>query len=245
MSYYEYSNSADFPDGFTADKLQSEIDADPGISPNTLRIETVNDQFFVVFDATLTAGEKTILDGLVAAHIPDPLVERVYLERDMGADIITAQLSSGSAYFPAQYSQTVYISQEEKSGQYTTIRAALDANPTPNTIFLVHPGTYIENNPLVLPVSCLLVGAGTTAQITIVAANPASNLIVMNPWSKVDSMIITGATSACGIYFDGSVPPTSAYALFEECIITNCDTLVRAENGPNTLLGYRSLVSAS
>jgi len=242
---YSYT-TADFSGGLHISQLQAEIVDNTTITTTISHINTNADDIDIVFQSSLSAPELTELnDVVIPNHVPIPPNEPVILEKSPTSDIITAQIGSDTAYFPAQYSQTVYISQEEKSGQYTTIRAALDANPIPNTIFLVQPGTYIENNPLILPISCLLVGAGTAAQTTVVAANPASNLIVINPWSKVDSMVITGATSACGIYFDGSVAPASAYALFEECIITNCDTLVRAENGPNTLLGYRSLVSAS
>jgi len=241
-----YSRSVDFPGGLDESQLHGEIVDNSNITTTLIGVNTNGDVVDVVFESTISAPEKTELETVVIAnHSPIPPKEPVILERDPSSDVITAQLMSGIGHFPALYSQTVYISKEEKSGQYTTIRAALDANTLPNTIFMVQPGTYVENNPLTLPISSVLMGAGTTAQTEIVAANPSSDLIVMTPWSKIDSVIIKGATGAKGIYFDGSVLPSSAYALFEECIVTDCDVLVHAENGPNTLLGYRSLASAS
>lgn len=242
---YSYTTT-DFFSGLDLSQLQAEIIANIAITTPISYINSNADDIDIIFQASLSAPELTELnDVIIPNHVPIPPKQPVILERDPSSDIITAQLLTGIGYFPALYSQTVYISQESKSGQYTTIRAALDANTLPNTIFIVQPGTYIENNPLILLISSVLMGAGTTTQTTIVAANPSSDIIVMNPWSKIDSVVITGATSAKGIYFDGSLAPEGGYALFEECIITNCDIIVHAENGPNTLLGYRSLISAS
>ena len=244
---YEYSKSSDFPGGLSSDKLQNEIDSNPGISPNTLRIDTINDQVFIVFDSSLTAGEKTILDSLVAAHIPNPLLERVYLERVSGTDVIQAGLTTGIGHFPALYSQEVHISKEEKSGQFTTIEAALAVYTNPDTIFVVHPGVYIENNPLVIPPTSVIRCSGTTAQSTIVAANASSDLIVLNPWCQLQGFILTGAigSGARGIYHDGSLSGSTVYALVKECIIMDCDIGIETVNGPDTLLGYRTLVTAS
>ncbi len=244
---YTYSLSGDFSSGLSSHQLQAEIGDEAGIIPAIQRIDTDGDAVYIVFASSLSAGEKTTLDGLVASHIPDPVKEPIFLERIEGTDTIQAQLSSRIGYFPALYTNTIHISQDPASGQYLTIKAAIEANPIPNTIFLVQPGTYVEDNPITLPMSSYLLGAGTTAQVTVVASNPSSDLIIMNAWSKLDSMIITGAsgTGARGIYFDGSILGTGVYALFEECIVTDCNVLIEANNGPDTLLGYRSLIGAS
>lgn len=241
---YSYT-IVDFANGLETYQLQTEIQANSNILASVAYINTNGDDVDIVFNTGLSASEITELNNVViAGHIPVTPNEAVVLESDATTGIISAQLSDGAVFFPAQYTQTVYISKEDKSGQYTTIKQALDENVLPNTIFYIQPGTYIEDNPLVLPVACLLQGVGSTTQTTIVAANPGSPVISMSPWSKVNSMVITGATSSVGLYYDGSVAPFSSYALFEDCIVQNCDVLVHAENGPNTLLGYRSLIAS-
>lgn len=58
--------------GVNAHLLQQEIEADSGIGPTCEHItedSAGSDGFMVDFDAALSAGEETTLDGLITAHI--------------------------------------------------------------------------------------------------------------------------------------------------------------------------------
>ena len=56
-------------------KLQTEINADPGISAVCLYINTYGDTVEIVFDTSLTSGDETALDAVIAAHDPTPVVQ--------------------------------------------------------------------------------------------------------------------------------------------------------------------------
>jgi len=243
-----YSRSTDFPNGLDESQLDNEIRTNSNITTTLLGISTDGDNVDIIFQSTISALEKTELETMIIPnHIPKTPKEPITLEIDPSSDIITAQLLNGIGYFPALYSQTVIISKEGKSGQYTTIKEALDANTNLNTIFIVHPGTYIENNPLIIPPNSVIKCSGTTSQSTIVAANSSSDLIVLNPWCQIQGFILTGSSGvgARGIYYDGSLSGSTVYALVKECIISDCDIGIETSNGPDTLLGYRTLVTAS
>lgn len=66
-----YSKSTDFGGQLNTSQLQDEINADAGITTTLSYIETVDDTVNVVFASTISAGEKTTLDGLVSTHTPD------------------------------------------------------------------------------------------------------------------------------------------------------------------------------
>ncbi len=70
MSTYTYSLAVDFSNNLNSSQFHGEIDADPGIVPILQAVNVTADVVDVVFDSALSAGEKTTLDGLVAADVP-------------------------------------------------------------------------------------------------------------------------------------------------------------------------------
>ena len=64
---YDYVISTAFPNAKISDDLRVEIN-DAALAKNLLRVETVGDNCKVWFDDTLSSGDKTALDGVVAAH---------------------------------------------------------------------------------------------------------------------------------------------------------------------------------
>ena len=68
---YEYSLSVNFPSGLRSDQLQKTIENTVTITVAIIRIDTLGDAVFIIFVSALSGAEKTILDGLVAAHVPD------------------------------------------------------------------------------------------------------------------------------------------------------------------------------
>lgn len=65
-----YSKSVDFGNELAPGQLANEIDADVSITTALLRIDVDGDTVYIVFQSTITGGEKTALDAVVAAHVP-------------------------------------------------------------------------------------------------------------------------------------------------------------------------------
>ena len=69
-----YTISTDFSNGVTSDKLVTEVQAS-SIVISLNRVDTLGDACYAVFNGVgpLSTGDKTTLDGLVAAHDGLPL----------------------------------------------------------------------------------------------------------------------------------------------------------------------------
>jgi len=67
MATYTYSIINDFPNGLETSQLQTEIKTN---ITNISRIDTINDEVDIVFDATLSEGNITTLNGIIASHVP-------------------------------------------------------------------------------------------------------------------------------------------------------------------------------
>lgn len=76
---YTKSLASDFGGSLNSHQLHDEIDADGGIGPTLLRINTEDDVVDIVFDATLSAGESTTLDSLVSSHTPVVVVPKTII----------------------------------------------------------------------------------------------------------------------------------------------------------------------
>ncbi len=72
MATYNYSIEDDFSGNIDISQLDYEIDINSGIEPNLEGITASGDVVAIEFDQNLSAGEKTVLDGLVSNHTPDP-----------------------------------------------------------------------------------------------------------------------------------------------------------------------------
>jgi len=75
MSIETYSITTDFGGVRPGHQLQQEIIDDGGIVPNCTSVDTKGDDVNIYFDAALSVGEQTTLDGIVAAHSKDLNVE--------------------------------------------------------------------------------------------------------------------------------------------------------------------------
>lgn len=76
---YTYSKTTDFAAGVNVGLLHAAIEDEAGITVALDRIRAVSDEdaVSIVFADALSAGEKTTLDGLVAAHVGYPTMEFV------------------------------------------------------------------------------------------------------------------------------------------------------------------------
>ena len=99
---YTYSISGDFPNAKEdSSRLSREI-LDSSISTPLERIDTDGDDCDIWFDDALSGGDKTTLDGLVAAHtgepMPDPTCNRTDRDPTVNDDE-TWGLGVGSCWF--------------------------------------------------------------------------------------------------------------------------------------------------
>jgi len=71
MPQYTYIHPADFPSGLNLVQLQAEITASVGVAhdPNFINWDYGTNDVIVDFTATLTGGQETALDGVIAAHV--------------------------------------------------------------------------------------------------------------------------------------------------------------------------------
>lgn len=123
-----YSLSGDFSGNINSVQLQTEINADPGITPTVTNINTDDDDVIIVFDSTPSTGEQTTINGIVSSH--------------------TAVFIPTSATFDA-------IVDSQGRGQYLLPSQAFAAGH--KSIF-VRNGVYVETQDIVLPDSGYMVG---------------------------------------------------------------------------------------
>lgn len=97
MESYTYSISTDFPNGkVAADKLAQEIQQSAIVTALD-RIDTTSDICDVWFKAELSAGDKTILDGVVAAHDGEPIKPKPDPKSPSGFPLIIPEPREGSS----------------------------------------------------------------------------------------------------------------------------------------------------
>lgn len=65
-----YSVITNFNNKLNSSQLQSEINANISITKKVVRIDIIGDVVDIVFQSTISAGEKIILDNIVSAHMP-------------------------------------------------------------------------------------------------------------------------------------------------------------------------------
>jgi len=92
---YLYDISLDFPNQkVSPDRLDREIRQSGDITVALDRIETdvANDDCTVIFKDELPAGEKTTLDGIVAAHSGEPVPDPLAQKKDIQGNLLVAQV---------------------------------------------------------------------------------------------------------------------------------------------------------
>lgn len=96
MSILTYNVDDDFtePDP-NLSQLQDEINADNGVDETVLYITRVDDNIYITFDGTVSAGEITIVDGLVTAHEAATVVGNYVLGNNEEDTNVHLQFSNG------------------------------------------------------------------------------------------------------------------------------------------------------
>jgi len=240
---YQKSKAVDFNNQLNETQLQNEINADPGIAPNLLYIGSVGDVVDIVFDVALSATELSILDNIIANYVP--AAPKVTPELLISADnnVLHYTYNNQTYHFYPKFTKTIIIS-NSNDADYSSLKAAIAANPNPGSKFILHPGTYIEDNPIVVPPNCLIASSGTAPQTNIVAANPNNDLFVLGYWVKLKNLALIGASGAGarGVVYDGAQNGSGVYSFLSECLIVGCDIGMETYGGPDILIAQSVMI---
>jgi hypothetical protein len=240
--------------GLTCHRFRAEVNADGGIAPNCIRVGTVGDVVTCMFDAGLSAGEVTTLEGLANVHVADAAFKTPDFVIDPTDDILSRRLEDDTLVRVSMQNQAeVHISADPGVGQFATLAAAVAAFPSAGSIYVVHPGVYVEVNPITIPPFSTLRAKGTAGNTILMPSDLTKDFLIIQPMCKVSKFIISGTETPgqkClgrGIYFDGGVG-LGQYALISESIIKNFDTCIEtsgAPTGSHTLLIHRVQVACT
>jgi hypothetical protein len=233
-----YSLQTNFPNGLNEYQLKTIILGNTGISETCLDVSRTDDVVTISFDNALSSAEVTTLNSIVSSYVYQaPLYPP---DLSVNNNIINYTVGNTNFTHLADQPDEIHISKTSQT-HYPSISAALQGNTGQNLVFIVHPGTYVEQNPLVLPVGASLYAEGHAENTIIVAANPNSDLITMGLKCKMEGFTIRGATNARGIYFDGT--QSGGYGVFSavlETFIIDCNIGIESD-GKNQASGVDTL----
>lgn len=225
MAQYTYSVSANFPHGVLIGQLTTEIIA---AIPTPAFVDASENGNVVVISFQASLPDVSVLDNVIASHVP---VYYDYISPYLKNNVVTNKID-GSEYRYFGNDKIEIIISKDSQCHYNSIAAAIADNNIPNQVFVVYPGTYVENNPLILPSGTTLVSIGSTATTIIVAQNPGADLLVLNQKCKVFGITFYGAyyPGSRGIYFDASLGGgTGQFSVIGECFVSDCDIGVECD----------------
>ena len=220
---YTYSLSTNFPNGLNSSQLTSIITSDTSITQTLLTIDTVGDAVYIIFNSALSS--QTILDSLISSYVYSPIPNLIPTYIYPNNTLLRSNINSVETIYIGNQPNEIHISTSPQ-GQYSSIQSAITANPEQNMIFIVHPGTYVENNPIVLNTGCVLTSDGSAENTYIVAKNNTSDLITLGIQCRIESLTLMGASGSGsrGVYFNASQSGGKGQiSALLECFIINCD----------------------
>jgi hypothetical protein len=224
------SITADFPNGLRTDQFQDELNGSSSMTAHVSYINTDDDVVTIHFDATLTVDEEATLSALCSAHIPAPLKTTPQLFIENGT-VKWIDATNVPRVFLGTQTSEIHISKETQ-GQFSSIKAAIQAVNSPNVVFYVHPGQYVEDNPIVVPPGCTVMSKGTAVNTYIIAANATQDIIRPGPLCTVQGFTFIGALGpgARGVYFDGSQSGgTGQFTLVSQCFFRGCQIALESD----------------
>lgn len=238
MSYTYYKSLAvDFPNGLIPDQLMTTIAATI-TTPALQCVSILDDVVSIIFDTILP--DDTILNTIITNYVS---VQYEYTTPYLVNNVLTTKIANNELKYFGNEREEIIISQNSQS-HYNTLSAALAANNTPNQVFVIFPGTYIENNPILLPAGTTVKSVGSVSNTILYAANSGQDLLHVNQKCKLYGLTIAGAngSGARGIYFDGSLSGGGQITLISECFIADCDIGIDCDG--NNLIGMADTLYA-
>jgi len=161
------------------------------------------DRLYVVENGILTAASATAAQGVLADTSTQPGDNVSDLTNDAGyitlADVTTT--ADNFVYVNSTEGNDGTGTIDDPGKPFLTIAAAIAAIPGPGHEIRVSPGTYQENNPLVIPSGCILTSSHGTMGwlgdvVTIEPLVNTANLIELSSASSVEGVTLIGPSSA-------------------------------------------------
>jgi hypothetical protein len=180
--------------------LQADI---AGIGEGEIVYATDENRFYVKESGILTVASATAAQGVLADTATQPGDNISTLTNDSGyitlADVTTT--ADKFVYVNSTDGNDGTGTIDDPGKPFLTIAAAIAAIPGPGHEIIVSPGTYAENNPLVIPSGCILSSShgpmgwlGDTVEIQPLVNT--ANLIELSSASSVEGVTLLGPSSA-------------------------------------------------
>jgi hypothetical protein len=218
----------EFPLGILEDLLKTEISAS-AIAVVCNDVSRDGADVRIYFASSISPGDKTLLDGIVSAHTPPPprIVSEAYINE--GDTLIKHKIGESVITYIGSQSNEIHISKEPQ-GHFSSIKAAIAANPGQDKVFIIHPGDYVEDNPITFEAGTVLTACGNAENTFITAAN--SEAVVLNYNIKCKLLGITLRGGSVGVYFNQTASGgMGKYSAIMECFIVNCIVGIDCDGG--------------
>lgn len=246
---YCKSIKKDFKGNVDISQLQNELNN--SISNNTLLyIDTEGDNIYINFQSELSIDDNIIFEIIITNYVMespypdaklffDPKTLNILYSPTNSSDPIY-NLSSRFIKLKSRNKTEIYISNiPENQSDYSSLSMAVKGCQNSNTIFILYPGTYLEDNPIILKPGCSVISHGTFGNTILYAKNVDQDMFILDDWCYIRGISIVGTSenNARAIYYDGTVKNNMpAMVLISECAVVNCCIGMEVENGENLAL---------
>lgn len=216
MATYVFSTRNGFLNQTVIDDINSQIDSSVAGRVSTTQNGSL---LSVEFSSSISSSDSILIYNIISSadtyKPPIPVQGFVdgnsLLKHEIGGEIYT---------YVGSQSNEVHISKETQ-GHYSSIKAAIAANPGQDKVFIVHPGEYIEDNPITIAAGTVMVSCGNAENTFITAQNPDAPILNYNVKCKVLGFTFRGAS--VGIYFNQAISGGyGRYSALMECFVVNC-----------------------
>jgi hypothetical protein len=219
VNLYSYTYEVNVSD-YNFNQLSEEIEQ---VLPSHVSVDTKQDGYDIMLRCNFSEEiDTSTLDPIVQNHVPQPEPVQVELEYSQGDTLLQAP-QLGIKLYGSQPNEIVI----DKTGQgdYTTIKGAIDyynsLGTTAGAVFILRPGTYYEQNPLIIPARCNLASKGIPGNSRVVAMDPNSDLFILGKWTELYNINMIGPQNARAVVCDCSVP-TGSFVSVQECVLYDC-----------------------
>lgn len=220
---YVFSTSAGFASNDNITLINNDVSAQ--ISTVLLDIAAMGDSIVFTFESPLNDTNKALLATIVKTYdtYEPPILVPAYLE--INSTVLKHTINGVPTKYIGQQSNEIHVSTEQQ-GNYTSLKEAIAANSGPNHVFIIHPGEYHEDNPIVLDTGTVVFANGNAENTIIIANNPNADILHPGIKNKIEGITFRGATgTGCrGIYFNAA--QSGGQGLFTaifECFIKDCN----------------------
>jgi hypothetical protein len=221
MSDYTFSTSAGFCTSQNIAVVNSDIDSQ---IPGRTLTSAAGDCLTFTFSSDLDETQKIILQTILRVRDPPPppvTYTAAFVEQN--STIIKHEINGVKYSYIGSQENEIHISKGTQ-GHYSSVKAAIAANPDQNTVFIIHPGNYPEDNPLTLAPGMVLVSCGNAENTFITAQNTGDIILNISVGCKVEGITFRGSTTGTGLYFDGSASGgRGLYSAVMECFVKECE----------------------